>query len=150
VLYVCATDDGASARIIRVVDGPHGLRPARTARSERPGELCEQGPDAGVDLVADGSDVVGGPVGRVGQLPVQVALAGVDGAGVAAAHGDHDVGGADGVVGEGLGELFRQVQPDLGHHLVDGGVDPVGGCGAGGADADAAPGVVVEQGGGHL
>src|SRR5690606_25004827 len=75
-LYVIATDDGASSRIIRVGDGPHGLRPARTARSERPGELCEQGPDAGVDLVADGSDVVGGPVGRVGQLPVQVALAG--------------------------------------------------------------------------
>ena len=60
-----------------------------------------------LDVVADGSD--GGDVlaGGVVERPVFVALAGEDRAGVAAAHGDDDVGGLDDLVGPGLGELLR-------------------------------------------
>jgi hypothetical protein len=64
--------------------------------------------------------------------------------------GDDDVGGLHGFGGEGFGEFLGQVEPDLGHGLRDGGVDRVGGRGAGGADHDPALGVVVEQSGGHL
>ena len=53
--------------------------------------------------------------GRVVELPVLVALARVDRAGVAAAHRDHDVGGLDRVAGERLGVLPRDVEPDLVH-----------------------------------
>ena len=47
--------------------------------------------------------------GGVAHLPVEVALAGVDGAGVAAAHGHDDVGGAHDVVGERLRETGGEV-----------------------------------------
>jgi hypothetical protein len=43
-----------------------------------------------------------------------------------------------------------EVDADLGHGGPDGRVDFVGGGGSGGADVDAACGVVLEQGGGHL
>jgi len=96
-----------------------------------------------VDIVADGAD--GGDVesGRVGDVPVEVALAGVDGAGVAAAHGDDDVGGLDLVAGQWLGVLAGQVEPDLGHGGDDGGVELAGGLGSGRGDPDAAVGLVV-------
>jgi hypothetical protein len=73
-----------------------------------------------VDLVADAADGLDGLPGRVGQVPVEIALAGVDGAGVAAAHGDDDGGGLDLVAGQRLGELSREIQADLGHGLDDG------------------------------
>jgi hypothetical protein len=59
---------------------------------------------------------------------VEVALAGVDGAGVAAAHGDDDVGCFDGVCAERLGLLGGDVDADLGHGCTDRRVDGVGGC----------------------
>ncbi len=68
-----------------------------------------------------------------GEVPVEVALAGVDRAGVPAAHGDHHVRGMDHVVGERLGELLRQIEADFGHHRHNGGIDLVGGGGTGGA-----------------
>ena len=70
----------------------------------RNAELVEECADAAFDLVADGSDGGGVLAGGVGEVPVFVALAGEDRAGVAAAH-DDDVGGADDLVGPGLGEL---------------------------------------------
>ena len=80
-----------------------------------------------MDFIADRPD--GGQVqaGRVGEVPVEVALAGIDRAGVAAAHGDHDVGGLDFAGGQRLGELVGDVESDLGHGLDDGGVELVGG-----------------------
>jgi len=54
---------------------------------------------------------------RVGEFRIEVALGGEDGAGVATAHrdddvGDNDVGAAGVVVGEGLGELGMG-RPDI-------------------------------------
>lgn len=48
-------------------------------------ERCQERPYALVDLVADLPDGVDGPAARIGELPVEVALARVDRAGVAAA-----------------------------------------------------------------
>ena len=56
------------------------------------------------------------PAGIV-ELPVLVLLAGIDRAGVAAAHRDHDVGGAHDLVGERLRELLAHVDAELLHRL---------------------------------
>jgi hypothetical protein len=42
-----------------------------------------------------------------------------------AAHGDHDIGGLHFAGGQRLGELGKDVEPDLGHGLDDGGVELV-------------------------
>ena len=89
------------------------------------------------------------PAGSV-SCPVEVALAGEDRAGVAAAHGDDDVGGLDGVGGEQLGTLGGDVDADLGHGLADGRVDRSAGADPAERTSTAAGGVVVEEGGGHL
>src|SRR4030095_17084813 len=68
-----------------------------------------------VDLVADLADLVDRLAGGVVQLPVLIPLAGVDRAGVAAAHRDARIRGADDLVREPLCGL-------LGH--VPGGVLP--------------------------
>jgi hypothetical protein len=65
--------------------------------------------DSALDLVDDGPHFVDVVVGGVGEVPVEVGLAGVDGAGVAAARGDEDVGGAGGFVGEGCSAAKRSV-----------------------------------------
>jgi len=51
-------------------------------------DLVDQGADASFDLVADGAHGVDALSGRDGEVPVEVARAGEDGAGVAAAHRD--------------------------------------------------------------
>jgi hypothetical protein len=47
-----------------------------------------QGADSFVDVLANRADLVEGLAWGVGEVPVEVALAGEDGAGVAASHGD--------------------------------------------------------------
>jgi len=74
-------------------------------------EVLDEREDSAVDLVANGADVVNAVAGRVGELPVEVALTGVDGAGVAAAHGDQDVGRSGELVGEGFGKLLERSTP---------------------------------------
>ena len=74
-------------------------------RADRDVELVEQAANALFDLVADRADRVDALAGGVGQFPVHVTLSGVEGAGVATAHGDDDVGGLDDLVGPGLGVL---------------------------------------------
>ena len=96
---------------------------------------------------ADGVEVL---AGRIVELPVLVALAGVDRAGVAAAHRDHDVGGAHDLVGERLRELLAHVDAELGHRLDDGRVDLVGRGAAGRADVDPALGAELDETGRHL
>ena len=79
-------------------------------------QFGEEVADAAFDFVADGAyafDVESGWVVEV--VPVFVALAGEDGAGVAAAHADHHVGGPDDLVGPGFGELVGDVDAALGH-----------------------------------
>lgn len=65
-----------------------------------------------LDLVADRADRVHSWAGGIGELPVEVALAREDGTGVAAAHGDDDVGCLDGFRGERLGGFGADVDAD--------------------------------------
>jgi DNA-binding transcriptional ArsR family regulator/GNAT superfamily N-acetyltransferase len=97
-----------------------------------------------------GPDRVDALSGRVVERPVQVALPGEDRAGVAAPHRDHDVGGLDGRGREDLRPLAREVDAELGHGLPDGGVDRVGGRGAGAAHLHRVAAVVAQQRGRHL
>ena len=124
---------------------------AASARDHVTGEQLGDEPlDAGVDLVADPAHRLDVLPGRVVELPVLVALARVDRAGVAAAHRDHDVGGADDLVGERLRELLAQVDAELAHRLDDGRVDPLAGRAARRADVDAALRAELDEPGGHL
>lgn len=82
----------------------------------------EEGVHVGGDLGGDLLELLG-MRGGVLDGPVEVVLAGVEGAGVAAAHGDNVVGGADDVVGEGLGEVLGQVPAAGGDQGRDGGID---------------------------
>src|SRR5512144_2039311 len=82
--------------------------PLASCGGGRVDQLAEQPLHPPVDLVPDWANVLQRLAGGVVEFPVEVALAEVHGAGVAAAHGDDDVGGLDDVVGEGLGELLGQ------------------------------------------
>jgi len=82
------------------------------------------------DLVPDGSDAGHVQSGRVGEHPFLVTLPGKDRAGVTAAHRDHHIGSADGLIGPRLGELCRDVDPPIGHRRDGGRVDLDTGFGA--------------------
>src|SRR5688572_4219943 len=58
-------------------------------------ELGEQPADPAFDVVPNRPNVVDAAAGRVVELPVEVAAAGKDRAGITAAHRDDDVGGTD-------------------------------------------------------
>ena len=66
-------------------------------------EFVEEVLDESADLIADRADRVNALAGWVVESPVPVADAGEHRARIATAHGDHDVGGFDGVGGEDLG-----------------------------------------------
>jgi hypothetical protein len=72
-------------------------------------ELFDEAADAAFDLVAERADAVEVPAGRVVEVPVLVAGAGEDGAGVATTHGDDDVCGTDDLVGPRFGVLGGDV-----------------------------------------
>src|SRR6478752_6025371 len=114
------------------------------------GEGGDEALDAALDLIADGADGVDALAGGVFEFPVLVALSREDRAGVAAAHGDDDVGFLDCLGGEDLGDLGGHVDAEFGHGLHGGGVDLVGGLGTGGADLNGALGEGGQEGGGHL
>ena len=59
-------------------------------------------------------------------MPVEVAFAREDRADVAAAHGDDDIAGLDGVGGEDLGLLFGEVDAFFAHGFDNDRVDGVG------------------------
>src|SRR5215217_1490276 len=84
-------------------------------------ELGEQSLHAASDVVANSPDAVEIGVGGVVDIPVLVAFAGVDRAGVAA-HRDHGVGGLHDLVGHRLGELLADIQAELGHRRHHSGV----------------------------
>ena len=88
--------------------------------------------------------------GGVGEVPVDVALAGDEGALVAAAHRDHDVGLCGELAGEQLRGAVGEVDAELAHHLDDFGVNVVGGGGAGRERLVAAAGGALEQRLAHL
>lgn len=106
--------------------------------------------DAATDFVADGAHSIEALPGWVVELPVEVPLAGEDGADVAAAHGDDDIAGLDGVSGEDLGFLVGEVDAFFAHGFDYHRVDGVGRGRSGGADFDGVVGEVSEIAGGHL
>ena len=72
----------------RLVRGGHRSRVLLRQRLVEAAVVGSRARDAGFDVVADVADGLDGLAGGVGDVPVLVALAGEDGAGVAAAHGD--------------------------------------------------------------
>src|ERR1041385_6635118 len=76
-------------------------------------QLADQRLHALVELVAGPAPAREVLPGRIVQLPVLVPLAGVDRAGVAAAHRDHDVSCAHDLVGQRLRELLAHVDPQF-------------------------------------
>ena len=100
----------------------HEHSPAKRSR-----ELAKEAVYSRADVVPYWSDVFERKPGRVWQVPVEVTLARVNGAGIATAHRDHDVSGLHLIGGEPLGNLARDVDAELGHGLDDGRVELVGG-----------------------
>jgi methyltransferase (TIGR00027 family) len=101
--------------------------------------------DPAVDLLDDGPHLLDRLAGRVGEVPVEVALAGMDRARVPAAHGDDHVGGAGDLVADGFGELLGGIESAFGEDRGDRRVDLVARLGPGRPDLDAAVGVVIQQ-----
>ena len=113
-------------------------------------QVAEQRSHSPVDLVANRPDLLQGLAGGVGQLPIEVSLAGIYGTRVAATHRDNDIGGLDGLVGERLGKLMKQIDADLGHGPTDAGVDLFGWSGTRGTYVDTSLRGPMEQGRRHL
>jgi hypothetical protein len=80
-----------------------------------------------LDFVADGHDSVNVLASGVVEVPVLVPLAGLGGAGVAAAHGDHNIRALHRFGGQNLGSRGRNVDAVFTHGLNGHGVDLV--CG---------------------
>src|SRR5262249_46027277 len=87
-------------------------------------QLADQCCNPGADLVPDLADRLDVTPGGVGYLPVLIPFAGEDRAGVAAAHRDDDISGADGVRGQDLRLIRPYVDADLGHGCDRNWVDP--------------------------
>ena len=102
------------------------------------------------DVVADGADRVEWLAGGIGQFPVAVGHAGEVGAGVTAAHGDHDVAGLHRIAAEDFRGGGGDVDAEFGHGRDSDGVDLFGGFGSRGTDLDAIAGQMGQQPGGHL
>ena len=106
--------------------------------------------DAFFNIVTDRADSVDGLTSGVGYFPVLVAFAREDGAGIAATHGDDDIGGLDDLVGPGLGEFAGDIDADLGHGFDGGGVDFVSGFSAARPGHTVVTGEVGEEAERHL
>src|SRR5918996_1221125 len=113
-------------------------------------ELADQSLHALVELVADPPHRLEVLAGRVVELPVLVALARVDRAGVAAAHRDHDVGGPHHFVGQRLGEFLAHVDAELLERRDRVRVDLLGRRRAGRADMDPPLRAQLHEPGRHL
>src|SRR5690606_6630475 len=102
------------------------------------------------DVVSDAAHGGGVLTGGVVELPVLIALAGEDRAGVAASHRDHDVGLPHGIGGESARCVCGDVDSLLGHHPDCDGVDALFGLRPGGEHVDAPSGEGGEVPGSHL
>src|SRR6266498_5727202 len=127
--------------------------PARRLVADRggwPGELGDEFLDAAAELLAQGADFVEWSPGGVGDVPVEVADAWHVGAGVAAAHGDDHVGGADQLGGPGLGRAGAGVDADLGEGRGHFRLDRLAGLAARRPGVDAAGAGLLGHRGGEL
>src|SRR5262249_28059297 len=86
-------------------------------------EVADQFLYSPVDLVTNPPHRFEGLTRRVVENPVLVLLAGIDRAGVPASHRDDDVGSANDLVRQRLGELLGHVDPEFLHRRDDGGSD---------------------------
>src|SRR6266508_2694466 len=100
---------------------PYGC--AAITDSGRDTEFDKESFDPPPDLVANRADGSYIEAGRVVELPILVAFAGVERARVATAHCDDDVGRLHDLVRPRLRELAGDVDPDLGHGGDRGRVD---------------------------
>lgn len=106
--------------------------------------------NAPADFIADRAYSTEALPGRVVELPVKVALAGEEGAGVATAHGDDNIASLDCVGSENLGSLFGEVDTFFAHGFDDDRIDRVGRGRSSGADFNRVAGKMVEVARGHL
>ena len=113
-------------------------------------ELGDERLDAQLDVVADLSHDLDRLVGGVSDLPVLIALAGVHGAGVTAAHGHDHVSRANDLIGQRLRELGVNVDAYLLHDPDNGGLDLLAGQRSRRAHADPAVREVVRERRGDL
>src|SRR6266446_2854542 len=127
-----------------------GSEAARSVAGLDPQQLVEKGCDAPADLVADLADLLDALARGIRKLPVQVSLAGIDRARVAAAHGDDDLRLAHELIGQRLGKLLAQVEADLAHRLDDRGIDLAGRLRTGGSHVNLALSSAVQQRRRHL
>src|SRR5947209_2996096 len=97
-------------------------------------KLLQENANAIVDLVSNWPDLLKRLSRWIRQVPVEVALARIDRAGIPATHRDDGIRVAHDLIAERLGELLRDVDPDLRHGLNDGGVDLLGGRAPRGTD----------------
>ena len=86
-------------------------------------ELSDEIVDSPGDLVAGRADLLDRSPFRIRQFPVDVALAGDERAGVAAAHRDDDVGLLCELACEALRAMAGEVDCELAHHFDDRGVN---------------------------
>src|SRR4029453_17461027 len=115
-----------------------GGRPGSPPLARFGDEFSEELLNPAVDLVADAADDLDGLAGGVLELPVLIALARIDRAGIATAHGDDHIRGLDRGLGERLGELPGQIDAQLAHGRYHRRVEPVSRVGAGRADLNLA------------
>src|SRR5918992_1182477 len=113
-------------------------------------EVRGERPDPPLDLVADGPNLVELAARRIVELPVLVALAGLERALVPAPHRHHDVRLRDGLIGELPRPLARHVEADLRHRLDYLWMDPVSRLRARRPDLDPPAAVAVHQRRRHL
>jgi hypothetical protein len=106
--------------------------------------------DAPRNLIPGDADLLDRAIVRVGEIPVQVALAGNVRALVAAAHSDHDVRLFGELGREWLGQAVDEVDPDLAHDLYDDRVYALTWCGPGGQGGMRTARGVLEQSLTHL
>ena len=72
-------------------------------------ELGKELTNPGVKVIADRANLAKWTAFRIGDRPIEIPLAGIDRARVAAAHRHHHVSGGDHIVGEWFGVLGTQV-----------------------------------------
>ena len=113
-------------------------------------ELAGQTLDSLPDVVTDAPDSREILTGRVLELPVFVALAGKDGAGVAASHRDDHVGNQNQIVREDARGIVRDVDTGLSHGCDGDRVHLVSGFRSGRKDVDAIAGDGTKKAGRHL
>src|ERR1035438_1505194 len=113
-------------------------------------EFVEQGYDALLDVVTNGTDLFERFSRRVNELPIEIPLARVHGTRVAAAHGDNDVSVESHLVGQLLWRFVRDIDALFPHHFDDRRIQSFARCRARRMDDDLTPSQLTGEGRGHL